>query len=121
MLALCCSHFDATEHPTATDHNRQDTVVQVFGPVGGDRFRVDPRMDGPEVLSDECVFQCRWSDASLDAANGLLDMLFDIKGNRYLVDQNMLLRCHAEELWSGAIAPRLEGCPDGADQFDGER
>ena len=51
VLALRCSHFDATEHPAATHHRLQDTVVQVFGPVGGDRFRVDPGMDGPEVLS----------------------------------------------------------------------
>ena len=36
-----------------------------------------------------------------------------------LVDQDMLLACHAEDLWCRPKSTRFERCPDGADQLNG--
>ena len=56
VLALCCCHFDARKHPPATDHRRQHTVVQVFRPMRGDRFRVDPVWTDPRSSAMNASF-----------------------------------------------------------------
>ena len=53
---------------------------------------------GCKVLDDECFLERGRSQASLDAADGQLDLLLDIGAQVLPCARDMLLSSHAEDL-----------------------
>ena len=78
VFSFGCRDLDAPQHPPAAHDGGKGAVVGVVDPMGRCRSRMRMAGDRGQVFDGEGVLEGRWSKATFDAPERLLDQKFDV-------------------------------------------